>query len=247
MTARRLGVFPHDSPEWHEARRTRIGGSDVPSIIGCGFLSRDEMLAQKRGLTVDRKASDAMHRGNDAEPTIAAWLKRKARIEYDHAKLGTYVDVEHDWMAYNPDQFTLDGRLVEFKCPRTREGWGRGGSDQVPDGYRAQVTWGMGILELTETLFGVMATKPVVGRDGQPSSDFDFARYRVRFDAGLFAELKAEAALFYADMMASHDVSVTVDAAWYVDGCLDVSGVSGFAVGGHGASVTVNDLGEDDA
>lgn len=224
MTARRLGVFPHDSPEWHAARRTRIGGSDVPSIIGKGFKSRDELLAIKRGLVVDdRPPSDAMNRGNDAEPTIAAWLKRKARIEYDDAKLGTYVDCEHDWMAYNPDQFTACGKLVEFKCPRTRDGWGRGGSDQVPDGYRAQVTWGMGILGLTECLFGVMATKPVIDREGNPSSDFDFARYKVKFDRGLFEYLKLEAGLFYADMVAPYVEGSPL--ASYVDGVLDV-GVS---------------------
>jgi hypothetical protein len=40
----------------------------------------------------------------------------------------------------------------------------------------------------------------LVHREGKPSSDFDFAKYKVKFDAGLFLELQAEAALFHADM-----------------------------------------------
>lgn len=194
MTARKLGEWSADDPAWHAARAGRIGGSDVGVILGWSpFVRRDQLLDRKAGLLAPQKLSKAMERGNYLEPAVAAWLADDAKITYDEAYRGTWVDDDHDWRLYNPDAVTTDGRLCEFKTTASRDaehGWGRAGSSDIPLTYAAQVQWGMGILGFSDCLIAVLSGSP----------RFEFARYRVKFDRSIFTYLCEQVDIFRAEL-----------------------------------------------
>ena len=70
MKPRLLGTYVPGSPEWHAARRWRIGGSEIAQVMGWSrFGSRDDLLAAKLN-PVDKPPSRAMLRGTLLEPAV---------------------------------------------------------------------------------------------------------------------------------------------------------------------------------
>ena len=195
MTARLAGNPPPDSAEWHALRRGSIGGSDIGSIVGVGYQTRDQLLAEKRAQLADDWTPDpptpSMLRGVWLEPAVIAYLSHRGHAT-DPQLHGTWVHDTQPW-HYNPDGIDTDGVLLEAKSTHTRRPdlWGRGGTDQIPAGYLCQVTWGCGLLGLDRWALGVIATKQTVN-----GSDFDFAYYRGRFDPDLYRALCAAADTF---------------------------------------------------
>lgn len=185
-----LGVLTGEA--WHEARRGRVGGSDLGAIIGHGYQARAELLAEKTGQAT-RPDTEAMRRGHYAEHYLRAWLDGEKGIVLDDDRAGTYHG--DDWAVINPDGISTDGRLVEFKCHATRDGWGRAGTDQIPAKHLAQVTWGAGWLGLDRWVLAVHATKVT---DRGPT--FDDALYKGCVDLDFFHWLKREARVFWADL-----------------------------------------------
>lgn len=59
-----------DRDAWLAARRTGLGASDIPSILGCGFLTPAEVWAQKRGLPIPESVDNVerVRWGNVMEP-----------------------------------------------------------------------------------------------------------------------------------------------------------------------------------
>lgn len=195
MTARKIGEWTPADEEWHEARRFRVGGSEIGALMGWSpFQTRADLKAEKLG-QVTRRKSKAMARGNYLEPSIAAWLADELGVTYDESYRGTWVDDEHDYLAYNPDAVTTDGALCEFKSTAVRDeehGWGRAGGSKVPLMYSAQVVYGMGILGLKECHLAVISGAP----------RFEFAKYHIKFDPITFAYLRGQARQFIEQLRA---------------------------------------------
>jgi len=189
VRAHKIGQWTPEDDAWHEARRFRVGGSEIGTIMGWSpFQTRADLKAEKLGL-VSRRKSKAMQRGNYLEPAIAAWLADELGLTYDQSYKGTWVDDEHDYMLYNPDAVTTDGRLCEFKSTAVRDsehGWGRAGTGSVPLAHGAQCIWGMGILGLKECHLAVISGTP----------KFEFAKYHIKFDSIVFAYLRGQARKF---------------------------------------------------
>lgn len=190
----KLGTWETSDPAWHAARRHRIGGSDIGVIMGWSpYLSPGDLLAMKLdGQHV--RDTPAMTRGRYLEPAIAAWLAESEGLTYNPEMIGTFVHEKWDWMLFNPDRVTTDGRLVEIKTAAEKTAareWGRAGTDQIPLTYQAQCQWGMGILDLPTCLVGVCFGSP-----------FEFRRYRLRFDPEAFDYLRATGERFVADLTA---------------------------------------------
>lgn len=190
MTATKIGDWPAGSPEWHEARRYRVGGSEIGTVYGLNhFEDAESLAARKRGELEARPDTAAMVRGRYLEPAVLAWLSDTERVTYDPDYEGTWAD---DWMLYNPDAVTTDGRLVEVKTAGEKtvdRGWGRAGTDQIPLPYQAQCVWGLGILGLTDCLVGVCFGAP-----------FEFRRYRVKFNQRTFDALRVAGERFIKDL-----------------------------------------------
>ena len=205
MSARLLGHWPDGSPEWHEARRWRVGGSDIGQVMGWSpFGGRDDLLASKLAAPSEEAPTKAQLRGTLLEPAILAWGAEVHGYAYDEARRGTWLHPVFGWALVNPDAVTVDGLLVECKSTvdrSTERGWGRAGTDHVPLHYRAQTIWGMGILGITEAHILVLHG----ATNGRP--DLAFARYVVPFDRTLFNRLLAAGLAFHRDLTAARNLA----------------------------------------
>ena len=190
-----LGPFEHGSPEWHEARRTRVGGSEIGAVCGWSpYETRDQVLARKAGGDT-REPTRAMRRGAICEPAVLAHLCDTLGASIDaEATALTYVDGRR---LFNPDGITTDGRLLEAKTTSDRSedaGWGRARTDLVPLGYAAQAQWGMGLLGLDECWLGVLAG----AHNGAPN--LHFATYRLTFNPQIFRHMTRRADQFLDEL-----------------------------------------------
>lgn len=149
-----LGSWPDGSPEWLQARRTRIGGSDIASICGLSpWRSAWQLWHLKRGTIDDATSSDLMEAGHYVEPAAAAWYA-------DHhlpagaflRNTGTWVHAERDWQLANPDRLIVADAhslkhplgVLEIKyTPNNAGQWCRDGVEGPPPHYWAQVQWYM--------------------------------------------------------------------------------------------------------
>lgn len=140
----RLTLAPH-SPEWHAARRWRVGGSEVGQICGWSPWGSPLELAERKLSGETTPPNDRQQLGLDAELMLTAWAQRDLGVEIDTAP-GTWID---DLAVANPDGMLPNGFLVEYKTVNDRAvdlGWGRAGTDLVPLYYAAQVVWYCGVL-----------------------------------------------------------------------------------------------------
>lgn len=191
-----LGTFTPGTPEWHEARRWRVGGSEIGTV--CGWSphdTRDALLARKlSGEHVPITA--AMERGTFLEAGVALLAAHRAGVELV-GESSTYVH-DNGWALYNPDDLLSDGRLLEVKTTTDRttdRGWGRARTGDVPAHYEAQVQWGLGILGLTECLLAVLHG----ATNGRP--DLDVALYRIKASPAAFAWLLGRGERFHTDLI----------------------------------------------
>lgn len=198
MTAVLLGRFRSGTPEWDAMRVGRVGASDIGPIVGVSpYESRAQLLHRKAGLLALKKQSKAMERGDLLEPAILTYLQGKYDVAIDHGLAGTWVDAGDHRLSCTPDGITACGLLLEAKTTTDRStetGWGRAGTDQIPDTYLCQVTWCCGLLDLPEWRVGVLSG----ATNGRP--DLAFSAYKGRFDPDLFSHLRREADRFLADL-----------------------------------------------
>lgn len=218
-----LCTYPPNTPEWHEARRWRIGGSEIAAACGLSpWTHRDQLIADKIAGTVHPQ-TPAMWRGTMLEAAVLGMVAERRSLTtswptpliYDDAMAGTHVHPRHDWALYNPDAVTTDGVLVEAKTAdrravltgddwddlhRPAHAWGRAGTDRVPMHYLYQVQWGLGILGLDRAILAILAA----GERG-----FDFATYPIRFNPALFTALLRAGQRFITDLHAARDAATT--------------------------------------
>ncbi len=195
--ARLLGTWPDGSPEWHEARRWRVGGSEVGAICGWSkYATRDQVMADK--LHPRPRETPAMRRGHYVEPAVLAYLSTELGVTIDaEASAATYTADEDERLAYNPDGITVDWGLLEAKSTSDRntdDGWGRARTAIVPIGYQAQAQWGMGILGIDECWLGVLAG----AHNSRP--DLHFALYRIPFNPRAYTYMTTQAHRFLDEL-----------------------------------------------
>ena len=196
-----LGTFETHSPEWHAARRRRIGGSEIAQVLGWSrYGTRADLLAAKLD-PVDKPQTDAQLRGTLLEPAVLAWGAARHGYQYADGSDATYLHDVYDWALANPDAIAdSDGGkrvLIECKTATDRSedtGWGRAGTDRIPIAYRCQVAWCMAVLDLPEAHVLVLAG----ARNGRPS--LAFARYVVKRDRAFENRLLAAGLAFIREL-----------------------------------------------
>lgn len=181
--ARLLGRFPDGSPEWHEARRTRLGGSEIAAVIGLSPWESPFSLWHRKAGNVPAAADNpAMEWGRLLEPVVRDKFMREHGIT--RMIRGTYVHRTLPWMLANPDGLYRDGHrraLVEIKTTARADGWGPAGTDEIPVHYACQVRWYLGVLGIDRATLAVL----IGGSDYREyviEQDVDDLRYMV--DAG---------------------------------------------------------------
>lgn len=156
-TARLVGKFENNSPEWHAQRAKGIGGSDAGVLAGLSpWQSPYTWVAKRLGKIEDNfEQSEAMFWGTTLESVILdVWTKDHPELTV-YRDVGSWVNVERDWQLANPDaiyarytedpalgedQDTTQFGIIEVKTARYEDGWDEK-TGAVPDHYKAQVLW----------------------------------------------------------------------------------------------------------
>ena len=101
------------SKEWHELRRTKIGGSDAPCLMEVGFHTPLQLFEVKMGLRVveDNKW---MARGREMEPQAReAYERETGEIMFPTVEFSA----EKEFMMASMDGINLERSMaVEIKC-----------------------------------------------------------------------------------------------------------------------------------
>ena len=144
-TARRV-IKAEKTKEWHELRKTGIGGSEVASIVGLSpWRSAVSLWAEKTGLLPREEIkNDAVEWGVRLEAVVLD------KLEDEHPELkvfrnvGSWTHSERQWQISNPDAiFEQDGKygIIEVKTAAYEDDWKAGGEWVCPAYYETQVQW----------------------------------------------------------------------------------------------------------
>jgi putative phage-type endonuclease len=149
-----LGDFKSNSPEWHELRKTGIGGSDVAGICKVSpWTSPYGVWARKTGRIEDTVSqTEAMEWGTRLEAVILQKFADEHPEFHVRTGFGTYANKTRPWQISNPDgvfewdvvdrhgddqSISVHRGIVEVKTARYEDDW----RDGVPAYYRTQVQW----------------------------------------------------------------------------------------------------------
>ena len=99
-----------------KARSGKLGGSDIPSVLGVSpYKTKRELALEKLGMQEPSSSNPrAMLRGTLLEPVVAKLWKQETGIWFAKpAKTFTHPD--HDWLVGHFDGLTASKELVEIK------------------------------------------------------------------------------------------------------------------------------------
>lgn len=135
------------SPEWLDARRTGLGGSDIAAALGLSpWMSPYELYLDKLGELPPRPDTEAMAWGRLLEPLILHRYCERTHLRLSRPRM--LRSERFPWLIANVDGIGLPpegayapvaGRVVEAKNARARgDAWGEPGSPDVPTQYLLQ-------------------------------------------------------------------------------------------------------------
>jgi putative phage-type endonuclease len=145
--AKLLGVFDSGSPEWHEARRLSVGGSEVGTILGLNpYESAYALWAKKTGKIASQIQENWAIRFGKAfeEPILKLW--QEEHPDWEVFSTGTYQDPRYDFIHVNPDALARHRETGEWQILEVKTG--RQTWESVPPAYIAQLLHYMGVLQI---------------------------------------------------------------------------------------------------
>jgi putative phage-type endonuclease len=150
LDAELIGVFEHDTPEWHEARAGLMGSSDVAAILGLSsYKSAYTLWHEKAGLILpgqpDARTQRKYDYGHHMEPFVAGIFQSENPSLWVQKKdAGTWRNIERPWQGCNPDRLIFSNKrayglrgLLELKTFPMISDW----EPEPPAGYVAQLKW----------------------------------------------------------------------------------------------------------
>ena len=217
MTATHLGTYTPQTPEWHAARMTGLGGSEIAAVLGLSkYESRYALYHRKRGHIPPQPDNTDMEWGRRLEDAIRAkFAEEHPELVVDHQP-GTWASLDRPWQIANPDGLAFESTgtardklvatelwrkrmpilptaVVEIKTARDDWEWGRPGTDEIPPYYLAQARWYLDVFALDVCHLAVL-----IGGS-------DYREYLIRPDAEDTTLLREAGATFMADL-AEHNV-----------------------------------------
>jgi len=119
-----------------------VCGSDAGVIAGySSFKTPVELWAEKTGRWTPPDISDKPHvkAGNMLEPTLIKWFEEETGLEVETDERLIKSDI-YKFAAANIDgRIRQDNAIVEVKTTSSNQGWGDGGSNEIPAVYYCQV------------------------------------------------------------------------------------------------------------
>lgn len=177
--------------EWHEARRTRINGSEIAAVLGLSpYESPFSLWHRKSGTVSGVESTDVMYWGTTLEPTIRAeWNKRHPDLPVEMT--GQWRHRDRPWQGGSPDGLG-DGRLWEGKTAHFNLAaeWGEQGTDEFPIQYRCQTLWYLDVFG-----FDYCDVSVLIGGS-------DYREYVIQRDDAELAVMR-DAAVAFLDTLAS--------------------------------------------
>jgi putative phage-type endonuclease len=142
-------IIKQDTPEWLELRKTKIGASDVPIIMGQSpFMTAYKLWLIKTGKIEQPEPTPAMKKGKELEPKVRALLEEK----YEES-LTAKVFVEPTYVMASIDAINFDNTLAfEIKCPN-KVGFDKFVSSGIPYHYQLQMQYQMFAVGLRSMTF----------------------------------------------------------------------------------------------
>lgn len=175
-----VGMFEPDSEQWHEARRSGIGGSEIGTIMGLNpWDSAFALWARRTGQIPEKQLNSwAIRFGKAFEsPILQMWAAEHP--EWHVFTTGTYRSRKHPWQLANPDalaQHHETGEWMVIEVKTSRNPW-----KDIPPHYMAQVQHYMSVMGVERAVL-----VGVVGWDWEERFvDADPYAQQVMRDAGL--------------------------------------------------------------
>jgi putative phage-type endonuclease len=179
-----LGNYQSGTPQFQEARRNRLGGSEIAAVLGLhNYESHLSLWFRKHGDIPPQPDNPLMEWGRRLEPLV--WTKFVENHINDESwdySPGSYTHPERAWQLASPDGMGWDtGQLVEVKTVQTELDWGEEGTDQIPISYRCQALWNMDVLGanrcwLPILIRGAFYREYLVEMDDQAEADLQIMR-----------------------------------------------------------------------
>jgi len=181
------------SPEWIAERRTGLGGTDLPKILGVSrFGGPMDVWMEKQGLTAPLIETEAMEWGKILEEPVAQKYARFTGRHVRHA--AAFIrHPRYEFLFANPDRWSLKRgtakRILEIKTGGefTKKDYGEPETDQIPPDYLIQVMHYLNVTGASVADLGVL-----IG--GQK-----FRRYTVERDEALIERMTEIAAEFWSN------------------------------------------------
>lgn len=189
--------------EFLARRKTGIGGSDIAAIVGISpWKTPRDIFLDKKGLAEPEPETDAMYWGTTLEDIVAKeYSKRTGRkiercnVLFQHKDfpflIGNVDRVVYDATGKRP---VVNGRMITARILECKTAsqyaaseWGEDGTDQIPEHYKAQVQWYMGI-----TGASICDVAVLIGNR-------DFRMYTVERDPAVIKYLFAEGVKFWRE------------------------------------------------
>lgn len=176
MTAPELiGFFKPGSLDWHAARTTGVGGSEIAALLKMSkWESRFSLWHRKQGLIGPKVSNSEMEAGRRLEPAICRKFADE-HPEFRVVRAGTYRHRERTYQLANPDRLIFDAcdcgsatcdhplppapvGILEAKFALYPDEWGEEGTDLIPPYYQVQNRWYLDVFSLkrchTEVFIG---------------------------------------------------------------------------------------------
>ena len=196
-TGHLLGSWEQGSEQWHAARASRLGGSDMAAVLGRSpWVSPYRLWMLKAGRVRDGETTAAQSRGHYLEDGIRRWWADQ-NPEFEVHTGGTYTHVDRDYQLANPDGLLMkNGKVVGILEIKTdgqddADTWGKSGTDQIPLYYRTQIQWYMDTLGLPVAHVAVLTAR------------LEFRHYTIRHDETDARILRFRAEQFLDSLMFS--------------------------------------------
>lgn len=155
-----------NTPEWKEYRRTRIGASDCPTIMGFGYKS-PQALWKEKVLGEESFVTASMQRGKDLEPLVLAMVNEGMQEKERYHPIIAESE-EYPWMIASLDGWNDDLGVIEIKCPNA-DTFAAFQNGELPPYYFWQVQHQMCVTNTQNAIIfasnGVILSSMTVGRD----------------------------------------------------------------------------------
>lgn len=174
------------SKEWHVQRRLRIGGSEIATIMGISPWNTPYRLwMEKTGLVEPEDISNKPHvvRGVLAEPVAREKYNRLTEKNFT-PKVWPVID---GCLGASDDGYNEEtNEIIEIKC-MGEQAHEDAKAGVIPEYYRMQMTWTMGISGATKCQFVSC----------RPESDYELVVIEVLADMPSFLRMRIKALDFW--------------------------------------------------